>query len=484
MSDTFEPTAVSEDDSAAAQTPSPAPQSSPSAPAKPRATPAALAGRGPRPKPVATVAPVAPAAPADDPEVVAASAFGRADDEGNVLVTDGDVERSVGQMPDVAAAEAVAFYARRYLELLAKVALFETRLQSADLSIKEIDSTLTKLSEEIAEPAVVGDLAVVRERLETVTTAAQPIRARLEAERVAAREAAVAQRTQIVERAEQIAATDSERMQWRPAGEEFRELLDQWKEVQRSGPRLDRPTEDSLWKRFSAARTTFDRERRHHFAQLEERNTQVSALKEAIVVEAEKLATSTDFSAGAAGYRDLMARWKAAGRTTKSVEDALWVRFRAAQDGFFAARDAQMAELDAEYSANLEVKLRILQEAEAMLPVKDLAAAKSALRQFQSRWEAAGRVPRADISRVDGRMRAVEQAVRDAEDNQWRRSNPETRARAEGMAAQLVSGIERLEKDLAKAQAEGQTDRAKALDEALQSRRALLAQIENTVRSN
>ena len=47
----------------------------------------------------------------------------------------------------------------------AKVTLFEARLTSTDLSVKEIDQTLGKLAEETAEPAAVGDLDALRERV-------------------------------------------------------------------------------------------------------------------------------------------------------------------------------------------------------------------------------------------------------------------------------------------------------------------------------
>ncbi len=213
-------------------------------------------------------------------------------------------------------------------------------------------------------------------------------------------------------------------MQWRPAGEELRSLLDQWKEAQRSGPRIDRPTEDALWKRFSHARSTFDRERRRFFSELEKSNAQAKEVKARPVAEAEALATSTDWGPTAGAYRDLMARWKAAGRAGRKDDDALWARFRAAQDAFFGARDAANKATDEEFQANLEVKLALLEQAEALLPVKDLAAAKSALRDIQAKWDDAGKVPRGDLQRVEGRLRAVEQAVRDADQAQWRRSQP------------------------------------------------------------
>lgn len=435
----------------------------------------------PRPLPRPTATPAAPVAkPSADEEAAAAHAatFGRVDEDGTVHVVEAAGERVVGQFPGASAPEALALYVRRFLDLQAKVALFEARLSATDLSVKEIDQTLARLTEELTEPAAVGDLDALRARLEELRSRAGERRAQAEAERVAAREAAVAARTQIVEQAEKIAGTDPSRIQWRPAGEQLRTLLDQWKEAQRSGPRIDRPTEESLWKRFSHARTTFDRERRHFFAELEARNTEAKTVKEQLVAEAERLATSTDWGATSAAFRDLMTRWKSAGRANRQVDDALWARFRTAQDAFFAARDAANQAVDAEFRANLEVKEALLVEAEALLPVRDLAAAKAALRSLQDRWDAAGKVPRADIQRVEARMRAVETAVREADSAQWRRSNPETRARAEGAAAQLEQAIAALEADLEAARSAGDQRRVKEAQAALDARRAWLEQVQ------
>ena len=119
-----------------------------------------------------------------------------------------------------------------------------------------------------------------------------------------------------------------------------------------------------------------------------------------------------------------MDRWRAAGRASRADDDALWERFRAAQDAFFAAKDEVAAAEDEEFRANLAVKEELLTEAEAILPVTDLEAAKAALRAVQDRWEPAGKVPRADLERVEKRMRRIEAAVREAEDKRGRRPTP------------------------------------------------------------
>ncbi len=457
--------------------PRPGPRPKPSAVPRPPRTPSPAAAGAPAAPAAAPEVPAVPALADDSAAAKAAAEFGRVDEDGTVYVRESAGERSVGQFPSVDTDEALALYVRRYLDLQAKVALFEARLTSTDLSVKEIDQTIARLTEETAEPSAVGDLDGLRAQVEALRGAAAERRGQLEAERAAAKAAALEARTEIIEAAEKIAATDPSRMQWRPAGEELRGLLDRWKEAQRSGPRIDRASEEALWKRFSHARTAFDRERRHYFAELEQRNASAKAAKEKLVAEAEALSSSTDWGPTAGAYRDLMARWKAAGRASRKDDDALWARFRAAQDTFFQARDAVNSATDAEYAANLEVKEALLTEAEKLVPVKDLGAAKAALRDLQERWEEAGRVPRGDLQRVEGRLRAVENAVRDAEQAQWTRTNPETRARAEGAAAQLEAAIEGLEADLAAAQDRGDARAVKDLETALTARRAWLEQV-------
>jgi len=197
-------------------------------------------------------------------------------------------------------------------------------------------------------------------------------------------------------------------------------------------------------------------------------------VKERLAKEAESLADSTEWGPTAGRYRELMRQWKAAGPAPKDVDDALWRRFRGAQDQFFGARDATNAALDAEFAANAEVKEKLLVEAEALLPVTDLEVAKRSFRELADRWEAAGKVPRERIKELEGRMRTVEQAIRSLEDEQWRKSDPEKSARADDMVTQLESAIAQVEADLAKAREAGNGKLVKELEENLASRQSFL----------
>ena len=423
-----------------------------------------------------------PADPEIDPEeAMDAAKWGRVDGEGRVYVQDNGTEREVGQFPDAPVAEAMAFYVRRFLDLKATVDLFATRLPQ--LSVREIDSTLKSIEQSLAEPAAVGDLDGLRARFVALRTVAAERRAAVAAERAAAKEQALKDRTAIVERAEAISAQDPARTQWKSSGAELRELLERWKEAQRRGPRLDRPTEDGLWKRFSHARTAFDRHRRQFFSELDAKQAQVKAAKEALIKRAEELSGSTDWAGTSAKYRGLLEEWKKAGRASRKEDDALWARFRAAQQVFFDARRAKDAAADAEYAENLKVKEALLVKAEALLPVKDVRSAKRALRPIQDAWEEAGRVPRSALRRIEGRMRAVEDAIREAENAEWRRTDPETKARAEGLAGQLESSIAELEKDLAAAASAGDAKKVAEAEAALTARRAWLEQVRRSARA-
>ena len=100
------------------------------------------------------------------------------------------------------------------------------------------------------------------------------------------------------------------------------------------------------------------------------------------------------------------------------------------------------------------------------MPVRDLAAARAAYRDLLERWAAIGKVPRDAIRPLDNRLRAIETAVRDAEEEKWRRSNPEARARAEDTAAKLQAQIDGLLEKATKAEARGD---AKAAQQARDS---------------
>lgn len=386
------------------------------------------------------------------------SSFGRVDPDGTVHVRTAEGERSVGQVPDVPAAEALAFFTRRYAALDLEVNLLQTRIAAGALSPDDALASVRTVRAAVAGAHAVGDLDALLGRLDGLLPVIAAQRAARRAERTRQQEATRAAKEQFVAEAERLAAGND----WRGGVNRFRALLDQWKAL----PRLERATDDELWHRFSSARTQYTRRRKAQFARENETRDTARVAKEELVAEAEALADSTDWGPTTGAYRDLMSRWKAAGPAPRGAEEALWKRFRGAQDTFFGAKQATLAEQDSEFRVNAEAKEALLAEAEALLPVRDLGAAKAAYRDVLRRWAVIGKVPRDSIRPLDNRLRAVESAIGEAESDRWRRTNPETRARAEDTAAKLEAQIAALEQRAAKAEARGDSG---AAQEAAQS---------------
>ena len=404
------------------------------------------------------------------------SEHGRVDESGTVFVRTVEGEREVGSYPGATPAEALSYFTRKYDELLAAAELLLQRVTQTDLPGREGSEGLAKLREQTADARVVGDLAAMESRVAQIAAAVEAKKATEGAERSAARAAGKAKREQLVSEAEKIAAQPEAKIQWKTSGTRMRELLDEWKSMQRVGPKLDRASETALWQRFSAARNSFDKGRRVHFAQLEDTQSEAKSAKEKLVKEAEALATSKDWAPTATAFKRLMDRWREAGRASRSDDDALWARFKTAQDSFFHAKDELVAAENEEFKANLVVKEALLVEAEAILPVTDSDAAKAALRVIADKWERAGKVPRADMERVEKGIRRVEQAVRDHDEKRWASVNPEAAARAQSLVDQLELAVEGLRKDLVKAESSGDPTKVADAQSALEARQEWLAQ--------
>ena len=402
-----------------------------------------------------------------------AAHWGRVDADGTVYVRTGEGERAVGQWPGGDPDEALTLYIRRFEGLALEVDLLERRVRKGSMAPDEALTAVTKVREQVVGAQAVGDLDGLAARLDALTPVIDQQRARRKAARAKRLEEARGKKEALVTDAERLATST----EWRAGADRMRELMDRWKEL----PRLEKPVDDALWRRFSAARSTYSRRRKQHYSEQHEQRLEAARVKKLLAAEAETLAGSTEWGPTAGRFRDLMRRWKETGPAPHQEEEALWARFRGAQDTFFGARDAENARTDAEFAANAEVKRALLVEAEALLPVTDIAAARTALRELGERWEAAGKVPRDQMKELEGRLRAVETAVREAEEHRWQRSNPEARARAEATVAQLEASLQSLRADAARAEQAGNDRRLADLQQTIAARESWLVEARRAV---
>ncbi|MEU2243299.1 MULTISPECIES: DUF349 domain-containing protein [unclassified Streptomyces] len=394
--------------------------------------------------------------------------WGRVDETGTVYVRTAEGEKVVGSWQAGTPEEALAYFERKYEGLVVEIGLLEKRVRTTDLSAKDATAAIEHIRQQIDEHHAVGDLAALGVRLDKLVASVDSRREERKAQKAKQTDEARAAKEALVTEAEELAQSE----QWRSAGERLRALVDTWKGL----PRLDRKSDDELWHRFSHARSAFSKRRKAHFASLDAQREDARKAKERLVAEAEALSKSTDWGTTAARYRELMTDWKAAGRAQREHEDDLWNRFRGAQDVFFAARGEVFAERDAEQTENLKLKEELATEAEKLLPVTDLKAARAAFRSLNERWEAIGHVPRDARPKVEGRMHTVEKAIQESEEAEWRRTNPEARARAAGLTGQLQDAVEKLRKQIDAARAAGNDAKADKLARELEGRQALLDQ--------
>ncbi|MEU5683327.1 DUF349 domain-containing protein [Streptomyces venezuelae] len=395
--------------------------------------------------------------------------WGRVDETGTVYVRTADGgERVVGSWQAGSPDEALAYFERKYDGLVVEIGLLERRVKTTDLSAKDATTAIDHLRQQVDEAHAVGDLDALGKRLDKLVESVDARREERKVQKAKQSDEARHAKEALVVEAEELAQSE----QWRAAGERLRALVDTWKGL----PRLDRKSDDELWHRFSHARSAFSKRRKAHFASLDAQREEARKAKEKLVGEAEALSNSTDWGPTAARYRELMADWKAAGRAQREHEDDLWNRFRGAQDVFFAARSAVFAERDAEQGENLKLKEELAAEAEKLVPVTDLKSARAAFRAINERWEAIGHVPRDARPKVEGRMHAVERALQESEEAEWRRTNPEARARAEGLTGQLQAAVDKLQGQIETARAAGNNAKADKLQRELDGRQALLDQ--------
>lgn len=402
--------------------------------------------------------------------------WGRVDENGTVYVREADGERAVGAYPDGTPEEALAYFERKFTELAGQVTLLEQRVKRG-AAPSDVSKAVSTLTETVTTANAVGDLQSLHARLEALGGTVTELTEKQRAEAKEAVAAALAEREALVVALEKLAAQDPAKAQWKSVTAQVEELFATWQKQQSEGPRIPKGEDSELWKRFRAARTTIDTHRKAFFAELDSVHRDARNTKQALVEQAEALADKG--AEGIPTYRGLLDSWKLAGRAGKKVDDSLWAKFKAAGDVLYAAKSETDAKENAEFSANLEQKLALLTEAEALLPVTDRNKAKGALLSVQSRWDAIGKVPRDQVRPIEERLRKVEAAVRKVDEEHWNKSNPEKQQREEGFLGQLNEAIAKLERELADAKASGDKKKIAAAKEALDARKAWLGALSN-----
>lgn len=385
--------------------------------------------------------------------------WGRVDSDGSAWVKTKDGERLIGTWQAGAPEEGLAHFGRRYDDMVTEVALLERRLESHPADAANTRKHAEDIQTSLSTAAVIGDLEALDERLREVIEQSFAAEERAKELRQQRRDHAIERKTALVEEAERIGSTATS---WKKSGDRLRDILEEWKTIHG----IDRKTDDALWKRFSRARESFNRRRGSYFAELDRTRAAAARTKEELVLEAEKIQESEEWNETAGAYRALMGQWKKAGRAQKEVDDALWARFKKAQDHFFDRRKAVFAERDSEFNENADAKTALLDEFEPLIrSTKEPETARQHLNTLATQWDEIGRVPRQQFRKLEDAMRSLERYVSDLEDAEWERTNPEVQARAQ----QFWDRVEEFRAQAEKAKKAGDSDAvAEALEQAQQ----------------
>ena len=405
------------------------------------------------------------------------SQFGRVGEDGTVFVRTSEGEKPVGSYPGKTPEEALAYFVRKFEALASEVALTAARITSGAMVPQDAHESVKKLRQQVRELNGVGDLDALAQSVEQIEPLIEGNREAYEAKKAAESAVKAARREQILVEKEKIVA-EAESLalseNWKVTGDRLKTLLDEWK----AAPRLDKKADGDFWKRFSASRNKFDKRRRTHFAQLEATSSVVSAAKLEIITEAEKLATSTDWIATARRFKTLMDTWKTAGRGKPSDEAKLWARFKAAQDQFFTAKNADPEKREVSMTANLAKREELIAQIEALVPFTDAKAAKNSFRDLMRTWEKIGITHREKRAAFDARVAKVEAVIKEAEAEIWRKTDPAAKARAAEVVKQLSESIENYRKVAAKSQSAGNEKKAKEAFESAEARTVWLQEAE------
>lgn len=394
------------------------------------------------------------------------SDWGRIDAEGSVFVRTADGERQIGSWQAGSAEEGLAFYTKRYDDLVADVALLEARADVVTADPTAVREAATKMRTAVSEAAALGDLDALCQRLDGVVAKTEERLAARAEERAKAAEANVERKRALVAEAQTLAAGNH----WKAGAERFRAIVEEWKTI-----RIDRKTDSSLWEEFAKARRAFDTRRRAHFAELDAEREVAAQRKTKLAAEAEKLAESSEWGPTAKRFRDLMTQWKSAGRATREADDELWNRFKAAQDSFFTRRSEAFSARDEELSANLAAKRELLAEAGRLDAAADPDGARKRLKSIHDRWEKIGHVPREEKDKLERQLGDIERAIRDAASAARQIEIPES-----PLVIRLRESVDKLQARLERARTSGDQKLAAETEEALTTQQQWLAQAEST----
>ena len=174
----------------------------------------------------------------------------------------------------------------------------------------------------------------------------------------------------------------------------FHQLQQLHQQFRETGP-VAKDLREEIWTRFKAASTLVNKRHQDHFEALKAKEEENLALKtqlceEAEAIDVENAKTFGDWEKLTKAVLELQARWKTIGFTPRKVNTKIFERFRAACDRFFQSKAEFFKTQRETWAANLGLKTKLAEEAEALKDSTEWSATTNKLIELQKRWKEIG----------------------------------------------------------------------------------------------
>ena len=189
---------------------------------------------------------------------------------------------------------------------------------------------------------------------------------------------------------------------------ELQKLHEQWKEY---GP-VAKEYREQIWDRFKAATAVINKKYQAFFEGLKEQQAQNLAKKTVLCEKVEEIAarevlSSNQWNAFSKEIEEVQKEWKMIGFASKKDNQKIYDRFRAACDNFYGRKREFYTEYKDSMNANLDRKIALCEEAEALKTSTDWKKTTDQFISLQKQWKEIGAVPRKKSDQLWKRFRAA-----------------------------------------------------------------------------
>lgn len=176
--------------------------------------------------------------------------------------------------------------------------------------------------------------------------------------------------------------------EWNSLSKEIEDIQKEWRTIGFA----TRKENQKIYDRFRAACDKFFERKRVFYSEFKNSMNENLEKKMALIEEAEKLKTSTDWKKTTELFIELQKKWKEIGAVPRKKSEVIWKRFRAACDEFFTERDKN-AKPENDFYGNLKAKKALVDEIKAFVRSDDEQVNSGAYQSYTERWNAIGFVP-------------------------------------------------------------------------------------------